>query len=126
MYCHKCGALVNDGAKFCHKCGAALVVTINGDVIEPSDPYINDQASKRQSSSNEIRYVQEIHVDSRSQGKNESTDAPSVGYSILSFFIPILGLILWLSWRPTQPLRAKSCRDGMLIGILAGVLYYIL
>lgn len=45
-------------------------------------------------------------------------DAPSTGFSVLCFFFPLVGLILYLVWHDTMPLRAKSCGKGALIGVI--------
>lgn len=48
-------------------------------------------------------------------------DAPSAGFAVLSFFIPIVGLILYLIWHTESPLKAKSCGKGALIGVCVSV-----
>ncbi len=49
-------------------------------------------------------------------------DAPSMGFSVLGFFIPIVGLILYLTFNNSdQPLKAKSAGKGALIGFCAAV-----
>lgn len=53
-------------------------------------------------------------------------DAPSGGWAFLGFLIPILGLILYLIWKPEYPLRAKSVGKGALIGVIISVVVYIL
>jgi len=50
-------------------------------------------------------------------GQNPN-DAPSAGFAILGFFIPILGFILWLAWSNTSPKKSKSCGKGALWGII--------
>jgi hypothetical protein len=47
------------------------------------------------------------------------SDAPSMGYAVLGFFIPLAGLILYLVWKDQYPLRAKSAGKGALIGFIA-------
>lgn len=59
-----------------------------------------------------------------SEQKN-SLDAPSIGYAILGFFFPLIGLILFLVWRKELPLRAKSCGKGALIGFITSVIMNI-
>ena len=59
----------------------------------------------------------------------KENDAPSAGFAILCFFIPILGLILYLVWKDEYPLKAKSCGKGALISVIvnaAFALIYIL
>ena len=53
-------------------------------------------------------------------------DAPSAGFAVLSFFFPVVGLILWLVWMNTSPLKAKSCGKGALIGFISGVVLWLI
>ena len=53
---------------------------------------------------------QQRHVD--------PNDAPSGGFAVLSFFIPVVGLILFLVWQDTMPQRAKSCGKGALTAVI--------
>ena len=53
-------------------------------------------------------------------------DAPSGGYAVLGFFIPVVGLILYLVWKDQTPLRAGSAGKGALIGVIVGVVGSIL
>ncbi len=48
-------------------------------------------------------------------------DAPSAGFAVLCFFIPIVGLILYLMWHTTYPQKAKSCGKGAIIGVCVSV-----
>lgn len=50
-----------------------------------------------------------------------SDDAPSAGFAVLCFFIPIVGLILYLMWHESSPLKARSCGKGALIGVIVSV-----
>ena len=52
-------------------------------------------------------------------------DAPSVGYAILGFFLPLIGFILYLTWKREFPLRARSAGKGTLIGVIFGFVYVI-
>ncbi len=56
-------------------------------------------------------------------------DAPSAGFAVLSFFFPVVGLILYLVWHDDYPQKARSCGKGALISVIvnaAFVLIYIL
>ena len=53
-------------------------------------------------------------------------DAPSFGFALLGFFIPILGLILYLVWKDSQPLKAKSVGKGALIRVIVSSVMYVL
>ena len=56
-------------------------------------------------------------------------DAPHAGFAILSLFFPLVGLVLFLTWRTDLPRRAKSCGWGALVGaaaaVLSSVIYWI-
>ena len=47
-----------------------------------------------------------------------SADRPNAGFAVLGFLIPLVGLILYLVWKGTYPLKAKSCGKGALIGVI--------
>lgn len=53
-------------------------------------------------------------------------DAPSTGFAVLSFFFPIVGLILYCVWRDTLPQRAKSAGVGGLLGFIIGVILTVI
>jgi len=53
-------------------------------------------------------------------------DAKSTGFGVLGFFFPVVGLILYLVWKDTMPLRAKSTGKGALAGAITGVALTIL
>ena len=53
-------------------------------------------------------------------------DAPNTGFAVLGFLIPLVGLILYLVYKDTQPLKAKSAGKGALIGVCASVVFSII
>ena len=80
--------------KFCTKCGKELV----------------DEA------------VVCIHCGCAVAGSTAATnpnDAPNTGLAVLSFFFPLIGLILYLLNMNTAPLKAKSAGKGALAGVIA-------
>ena len=44
----------------------------------------------------------------------------------MCFLFPIVGLILYLVWKDTLPLRAKSCGKGAIIGVIVSVVFSII
>lgn len=53
------------------------------------------------------------------QGKiPHPSDRPEFGYAAIGFFIPLVGLILYLVWKAEYPLKAKSCGKGALISVI--------
>lgn len=51
-------------------------------------------------------------------------DKGSVGFAILSFFIPIVGLIIFLTWQEKRPKTAKQAGIAALIGFVVNILLY--
>lgn len=92
MYCAKCGTALVNGK--CPACGR----------IE--NPNINF--------SNNPSVQQPVYA-------FKEQDSKSAGYSILSFFIPIIGLILYFVWKDQFPIRAKECGKWALIGFGLGL-----
>ena len=52
--------------------------------------------------------------------------APSIGWGVLGFFFPIVGLILFLVWHDDYPKRAKMCGKGALISVIVWVAFFVL
>lgn len=87
MYCKNCGSQIAEGTRYCPHCGFMQ------DNTQPSCQY------------QQSPYQQPVNDDSG-----------SVGWGILGFFFPIVGLILFLVWRHDKPKSAKSAGIGALIG----------
>ena len=49
-------------------------------------------------------------------------DGKSLGFAVLGFFIPLVGLILYLVWKKDIPLRASSAGKGAIIGVIVSVI----
>ena len=52
-------------------------------------------------------------------------DKPSVGFNILALLFPIVGLILYFTWKYNTPNKAKSILTCAIIGWALGILTYI-
>ncbi len=65
-------------------------------------------------------------VNGGSVQESNTKDASSFGFALLSFFFPLVGLILWIVWKDTSPLKAKSCGKGALFGVIASIVLSIL
>ena len=55
-----------------------------------------------------------------------ANDAPNVGFAILGFLIPLVGLILYLVNKDTAPLKAKSAGKGALVGFCVSLVFSII
>ncbi|MBR1747339.1 MAG: zinc ribbon domain-containing protein [Clostridia bacterium] len=56
----------------------------------------------------------------RQTNRSSGTDSGSVGWGILGFFFPIVGLILFLVWREEKPLSSKAAGIGALVNVIVG------
>lgn len=61
---------------------------------------------------------QRVDVENVQQGSN--------WWSVLGFFIPLLGLILFLVWKTTNPKSAKAAGTGALVSVTLNLLGYVL
>jgi len=53
-------------------------------------------------------------------------DTGSIGWGVLGFFFPIVGLILYLVWRDTKPRTGRMAGKGALISMILSVVCSIL
>ena len=65
-------------------------------------------------------------VASISANTPKADDAPSTGFAVLGFLIPLIGLILYLVWKNDYPLRAHSAGKGALSGFIFSIAAYII
>lgn len=150
MYCKSCGSKLRNGSKFCSKCGKAIEKddvdnkstsekkreekkeVIDGEIISSND-------KKNKKNNNNLIYCrncgQEISSDSvicpicRYHLVNKSTETSSVEVIMIclfSFFIPIVGLVLWAIFKDEDRSKAKKALISSLIGIFLGLLLFFL
>lgn len=71
-----------------------------------------------------------VHCGCSTQDSNAivatTNDAPSAGLAVLGFFIPLVGLIVWLINKDDKPLKAKSAGKGALIGFIVSMVFSII
>ena len=53
-------------------------------------------------------------------------DSGSFGWAVLGFFVPLVGLILFLVWAQTKPKSAKMAGIGALVSVIMTVVFYVL
>ncbi len=50
----------------------------------------------------------------------------NAGWAVLGFFFPLVGLILWLVWKDSNPENSKMAGKGALIGFIVSVVLTII
>lgn len=125
MKCQKCGHESQEGLRFCSNCGSDLW-------SQPKQPENMQQMSAQEhveahqmaqqqaAMQQQQQYAQ--HQYNQQQPKEEKA---SVGLAILSWFIPIAGLIIFLSKRDKQPKTAKVSGICALISFILNILIVI-
>jgi len=98
-----CGTKMQSGNIFCINCGSRLSAQPAGaeqpQQDAPTQPY---------------------------ERRGYENDSSSIGFAVLSFFFPVVGLILYLVWRENLPLRARSSGRGAIIGAIVNVVIVII
>ena len=108
MYCTKCGKFVErDDALFCPFCGAEL---------KRENTQSFQQSSYPGQDMGNHPYGYRYH---------NPYDAPSLGWGLVGFIIPVAGLILYLIWKDESPLKAKSCLQGFIASIVLEVVCFL-
>ena len=51
-------------------------------------------------------------------------DETNFGYTLLSFFMPYIGLVLYIVWLKEFPKRAKSCLNGLIAVIICIIILF--
>lgn len=67
-----------------------------------------------------------IHCGVKTNGSKSSGDTGGFWWGVLGFFIPLAGLIIWLTCRDNTPKNAKSAGIGALISTILSVVLSIL
>jgi len=66
-----------------------------------------------------------VPVSEKAYKKVTSQDSGGFGWNILGFFVPLVGLILFLVWKEEKPVTAKAVGLGALIGVITEVVLSI-
>ena len=124
MFCHKCGHQVGDDYSFCPKCGTKIVKSnINTNSNQNSKTFVHSYNSSDQ---NHTQQQQTYQLYQNISNNQSGDDTGNVGWGVLGFFIPLVGLILFIVWNSTKPKNAKMAGIGALIGfVLLFVIYLI-
>lgn len=96
MFCRNCGKEIDNNAYVCPNCGVK----------------VKDELAERR----EQQATANLEADSGSKA----------GWGVLSFFIPLVGLILFLMWKTDRPKTASVCGKCALAAVIVEVVAVIL
>ena len=97
MKCKYCGKQLDDGSTYCPRCGKSLGEPVD---LQPPPPPVEE------------RYCP--------YDEDTSSGRPRV-YWRIGFFIPTVGLFLYLIWKNKKPRTARACLQGFLVCLVIGV-----
>lgn len=125
--CPKCGASLAPDAAFCGICGSKLepVVSISYPEESAEMPVMNTPQTAVNNPQTSVNTPQPV-AGSYQTETDSSQDKPSMGFNILGFLIPLVGLVLYLVWKNEYPLKAKSVGNAALFGVLFNVVVRII
>lgn len=121
MFCSKCGKEVSDNSLYCDSCGSKIGNNTGYQNSEyQSTGYQNTgyQNTDYQNTGYQNTGYQYQNMNPANLDKN------SVGLNILSFFIPIVGLILFLVNLKNSPIKARGIGIWSLVGFIIGLIFY--
>lgn len=105
MFCPNCGKNISDETIYCPYCGRSVANDPHG-----YNPNYN-QGYNQGYAPNTPPYAP------------VKEDKVSVGFCILSYFVPIVGIILWIVWHKETPKKARACG---ITAIIAWVINFIM
>lgn len=149
MYCKYCGNEVRSGSKFCSKCGERVddfklgtdstsekKVKKKREVVEAE---VLLEGSTSNNDNDNLMYCrhcgQEISENSvicpichyhLSNDRSETSSVESVMICLFSFFIPLVGFVLWAIFKDEDSSKAKKALISSIIGVVLGLFLVIL
>ncbi len=116
MYCSNCGNQLNDKAVVCPKCGC-----IANDIMYQA---AFNTASQQNTNSNTY-HNPSSEIQPNNNHVQVNNDKPNPAFSILSFFLPIFGIIIFLSERKIKPRASKRYLLWSVLSIVLSVIFFI-
>lgn len=101
-FCPGCGSEIGPDKKYCPECGRVQEGFGGPAPQQPQQPVYSPQVNMK------------------------PADTGSFGWAVLGFFIPIVGLVLWLVWKDEKPKSAKMAGVGALVSVAVAVVIYVL
>lgn len=125
MNCPKCGNIMSDTARFCDSCGNPVGEegqnAAQQAAQQPYNPYAQPQQPYAQAP-----YGQPGYNPYGYPMPPYEVDKPDTLINVLSFFIPILGLIMYFVEKDKKPIKAKAALKWSLISWAVSAAFVIL
>jgi len=121
VYCPKCYRLNPDENEFCSKCGYKLKKVVG------ESPKSENRTKYCSYCGSEILQSAVVcpECGSSARGSAAGLDKPSIALNVLSFFIPLLGFILFCVFHNNYPRKAKAVGLSALLGVAVSVVLFV-
>ncbi len=110
MNCPNCGGPNERSAKFCIHCGSALKGR-----EEPAQELSKHYYEKK-----------EIFEQDSPVYRETVEDRGGCWITFLSFFVPVVGLVLWLVWANDKPVSSQAAKKGFFASLIVSATLFIL
>jgi hypothetical protein len=132
--CPACGSALSPDDAFCPECGNAVKpsvpegVPVSGSGAETPAPEASAAPafSSLAGAGGEERATVSSERATAPSRAVYTEDSSSAGMAILGFLVPIAGLILYLVWKDTKPLKARSAGRGALVSVIIGAVIWVI
>lgn len=115
-HCKTCNASVEDAQNFCSFCGGTNLEGV--EVVNFPD---SNDSNKQGNPNNNNNYNNYNQPNNGLPPVYRPIDSNSFGWVALGFFLPMVGLILYIIWKDMKPLAAKKS----LTGFIASIIFYV-
>ena len=109
MRCNKCGSEIISGSQYCQVCGTPAVTVQQTQQPMQGNGQQGMYQQPFQGGMQQPMYQQGYQQPMYQQNQAVSYEDAGWVLKILSFFIPLAGLILWLVNKDKKPVEAKTC-----------------
>ena len=120
MFCNKCGNQLLEGAQFCNKCGASMAPAAE----IPPQPYQQQPYPQQPYPPQQVPpqpYPGQPYQQQPYYTPPPVEDVPNTGMNVLSFFIPLVGFIMYATTHQQTPVKAKAMLKMAIIGLCVSV-----
>lgn len=128
--CSLCGASNDENSKFCTSCGAPFSTEKTNASYSENTHYVNGNQPYNSYSDSKQNSYQNMYNSQNNNSCNNTyssqNDKPDTLYNVLSFLIPLAGLIIFLSEKDKSPKKARSAAKFALISVAVRAVAYVI
>lgn len=127
MYCEKCGSKNSENATFCTNCGNKLSNSEPNDQVLESSTLVDNNVNNVQNSNVVTNEEEPVYNNVNNAQTNVVTEpeGSKFGWGVLGFFVPLVGLILFFTWKKDRPKSSKAAGIGALVSVILKVISII-